>query len=44
MGLSDYVYQRTRSRLAGLTDDEYFWEPVALLLHDPPDGLRGLSR
>ena len=29
MGLSDYVYQRTRSRLAGLTDDEYFWEPVA---------------
>jgi hypothetical protein len=21
--LSDYVYQRTRSRLAGLTDDEY---------------------
>src|SRR5215469_5970547 len=26
--LSDYVYQRTRSRLAGLTDDEYFWEPV----------------
>jgi hypothetical protein len=29
MGLSDYVYQRTRSRLAGLTDEEYFWEPVA---------------
>jgi DinB superfamily len=29
MGLSDYVYQRTRSRLAGLTDNEYFWEPVA---------------
>ena len=28
MGLSAYVYQRTRSRLAGLTDDEYFWEPV----------------
>jgi hypothetical protein len=26
--LSDYTYQRTRSRLAGLTDDEYFWEPV----------------
>jgi hypothetical protein len=26
--LSDYVYQRTRNRLAGLTDDEYFWEPV----------------
>jgi hypothetical protein len=29
IGLSDYAYQRTRSRLAGLTDDEYFWEPVA---------------
>jgi hypothetical protein len=28
IGLSDYVYQRTRGRLAGLTDDEYFWEPV----------------
>lgn len=26
--LSHYVYQRTRSRLDGLTDDEYFWEPV----------------
>jgi DinB superfamily len=26
--LADYVYERTRSRLAGLTDDEYFWEPV----------------
>ncbi len=26
--LSDYVYQRTEARLAGLTDDEYFWEPV----------------
>jgi hypothetical protein len=25
--MSDYVYQRTRSRLSGLTDDEYFWEP-----------------
>jgi hypothetical protein len=29
IALSDYVYQRTQSRLAGLTDDEYFWEPVA---------------
>lgn len=28
IALSDYVYERTRSRLAGLTDDEYFWEPV----------------
>ena len=28
IALSDYAYQRTRNRLAGLTDDEYFWEPV----------------
>jgi len=28
IALSDYVSLRTRSRLAGLTDDEYFWEPV----------------
>jgi hypothetical protein len=28
LALSDYVYQRTRRRLAGLTDHEYFWEPV----------------
>jgi len=28
IGLSDYAYRRTRSRLAGLTEDEYFWEPV----------------
>jgi len=28
IALSDYAYQRTRSRLTGLTDDEYFWEPV----------------
>lgn len=28
IALSDYAYQRTHSRLAGLTDDEYLWEPV----------------
>jgi hypothetical protein len=28
LGLSDYAYERTRSRLAGLADDEYLWEPV----------------
>jgi hypothetical protein len=28
ISLSDYAYQRTRKRLEGLTDDEYFWEPV----------------
>ena len=27
--LSDHVFDRTHSRLAGLTDQEYFWEPVA---------------
>src|SRR6266508_2732508 len=25
---TDEVYARLRQRLAGLTDDEYFWEPV----------------
>jgi hypothetical protein len=29
IALSDYVALRTRSRLAALTDEEYFWEPVA---------------
>ena len=24
----DYVWARLTSRLAGLTDEEYFWEPV----------------
>jgi hypothetical protein len=28
VALSDYVYERTRNRLDGLTDTEYFWEPV----------------
>jgi hypothetical protein len=27
--LSDYAYERLRTRIKGLTDDEYFWEPVA---------------
>ena len=26
--LSDHVWDRTRTRLDGLTDKEYFWEPV----------------
>ncbi|HEY1737627.1 MAG TPA: DinB family protein [Acidimicrobiia bacterium] len=26
--LSDEVWQRTRARVEGLTDDEYFWEPA----------------
>lgn len=29
MGLSDFIWQRTRSRLDGLSDEEYLWEPVA---------------
>src|ERR1700683_412140 len=28
IALSDYVYQRTQARLAGLTDEEHFWAPV----------------
>jgi len=27
-GLSSYVIERTRGRLAGLTDEEYWWSPV----------------
>jgi hypothetical protein len=28
IGLSDWAWQRTRGRLEGLTDEEYFWEPA----------------
>jgi hypothetical protein len=28
MSLSDEVWERTRARIDGLTDDEYFWEPA----------------
>ena len=28
LDLADFVYQRLRTRLAGLTDDEYRWEPA----------------
>jgi hypothetical protein len=28
ISLSDYVFSRTRNRLAGLADPEYFWQPV----------------
>jgi len=27
LGLSDFAWQRLRGRVAGLTDEEYFWEP-----------------
>jgi hypothetical protein len=29
LDLADFAYTRLRDRLAGLTDDEYFWEPAA---------------
>ena len=29
ISLSDYAYRRTRARIEGLTDAEYFWQPVA---------------
>ena len=28
ISLSEHAFERTRHRLDGLTDDEYFWEPV----------------
>lgn len=28
LDLSDFVLQRLRHRVAGLTDEEYFWQPV----------------
>ncbi len=29
IGLSDHVFERSWRRLVGLTDEEYFWEPIA---------------
>jgi hypothetical protein len=29
IGLSDEVWRRTRARVEGLSDEEYFWEPAA---------------
>jgi hypothetical protein len=28
LGLADFAFGRLRSRLAGITDEEYGWEPV----------------
>jgi hypothetical protein len=28
LGLADFAYQRLHTRLAGLTDEEYLWEPA----------------
>jgi hypothetical protein len=38
--LSDHVWQRTRGRLVGLTDEEYFWEPApdCWTIHRGDDG------
>jgi hypothetical protein len=38
--LSDYVYERTRTRLEGLSDEEYFWEPApgCWTIRQRPDG------
>ena len=39
LGLSEYVFTaRIRPRLAGTTDDEYFWEPVVGCWSVRPDG------
>lgn len=38
--LSDYVYERLRTRIDGLTDEEYLWEPApgCWSLRPGPDG------
>jgi hypothetical protein len=38
--LSDYVWQRTRTRLDGLSDEEYLWEPApgCWTIRPRPDG------
>ena len=39
--MSQYVWQRLQDRLVGLTDEEYFWEPVAncLTVRQGADGV-----
>lgn len=41
VGLSDYCWQRTSTRLNGLGDEEYLWEPVAgcWTIRDKGDGI-----
>jgi hypothetical protein len=40
IALSDEVWRRTRARVEGLTDDEYFWEPApgCWTVRQRPDG------
>lgn len=40
LSLSNYSFQRTRTRLDGLTDDEYLWEPApdCWTVRPQPDG------
>lgn len=40
IGLSDDVWRRTRARVEGLTDEEYFWEPApgCWTIRPRPDG------
>ena len=42
IALSEQAYNRLRTRLDGLTDDEYLWEPAPLAwsVRDTPEGLR----
>ena len=40
ISLSGYVYDRTRRRLEGLTDQEYLWEPVPGCWTIRPDDVR----
>jgi hypothetical protein len=41
LGLSDFAYERLRSRLDGLTTEEYLWEPVegCWSVRPGPDGV-----
>jgi hypothetical protein len=41
MRLSEYAWGRTRTRLQGLTDEEYLWEPVegGWTIHPGGDGV-----
>jgi hypothetical protein len=42
IALSDKAYNRLRTRLDGLTDDEYLWEPAAMTwsVRDTPTGMQ----